>query len=910
MDWASILTLFDRKPEVALLPCKVQCPISCGGVLHVIHDYCAGGAWAYCNTCNFKGDMIELASAVWNLDVATTITKLSLSGVEFPEGRLLPINVESYIHHHVNYRKQIQSFWQQWRNNITLDDNKELRALQQKLGIRLNLDKERWLNGPGLFVGGANMDAVKECFKHSEHSKINTRYTQLFSGGNWGELLILPLHVLPGRLKGFIFIGREAKSPGDVLSKIIRLSRARVFDEKSGTTPLKDDDAGIALYDARWVTDNELVVMNDPVLALRMQCWHLQDHGQPAPVVSMYSNAGFRTSTSIWDTIPNKLIFWGVPTGELFRHARITNSRVYVHGFNENGPAISFTRKPLIEWLEAVNRDARPWDEVLEEVLSTLPASKAEAILMGMKLTSKELQDLLKSCPNEIQNSMVTCENTRVVRSIIVQDKLIREKYGWVLEKHDQEICNGILRIEEVVHNKKKNKNYFLGKIIFKGKEIPFIEKTEIVEASPFKWMRNLLLKEGVGFFEYLSEWEKYAITIAGKFHEPKVSVETEAIGWDDKKTCFVFPQYVITNNGQILDIPIKTSRKVSKVLDKFKKPTGLTVEEITELSQPSMTLLWAMATCIANNLLAPVYNTPLKGIGLVGPGAHSTGMTAAKVLCCTIHYVDTRSDNIAHSLNDVCSDYKWPLIIKASGKTCSQWIDWLSSRTKYNCVVELNWHMAQVLATRTGWNLIEAEESEAYLSITEAARKILPLFLQYIAKTQFELPDLYVNKVMCSTPLRILRSIADWFSSIGGDSEIVLTAANVLSFDDEASKHKRVVQRLINLLCSYFDDGTIDMKRDGYVETKEPLASLICLPGKKGELGKIFIAKAVINKLLTKSNAPQLDSSLVSTALVQTNEGSDETYGKLPGWTIREQTWNEQLANWENNRSYKLRVK
>src|SRR3954469_15641560 len=104
VDWASILTLFDRKPEVALLPCKVQCPISCGGVLHVIHDYCAGGAWAYCNTCNFKGDMIELASAVWNLDVATTITKLSLSGVEFPEGRLLPINVESYIHHHVNYR--------------------------------------------------------------------------------------------------------------------------------------------------------------------------------------------------------------------------------------------------------------------------------------------------------------------------------------------------------------------------------------------------------------------------------------------------------------------------------------------------------------------------------------------------------------------------------------------------------------------------------------------------------------------------------------------------------------------------------------------------------------------------------------------------------------------------------------
>ncbi len=113
--------------------------------------------------------------------------------------------------------------------------------------------------------------------------------------------------------------------------------------------------------------------MHDPVLALQFQCWYAQDNSTPAPLVSVYATNGFRTNTHIWLTIKQTPTFWGKTDPELFRHASSANAKISQAGFTDDGPIKYLSQTPLVEWLGRIEKNARPWDELLEEKLHTLP---------------------------------------------------------------------------------------------------------------------------------------------------------------------------------------------------------------------------------------------------------------------------------------------------------------------------------------------------------------------------------------------------------------------------------------------------------------------------------------------------------------------------------------------------------
>jgi hypothetical protein len=918
LSWVRVLPLLGIQPEAAVLPCTVPCPLKdCQGQMTLYHDENGGGAWSYCPGCRFAGDMIELAAAYWDgLDIITVIRKLTSLGVDLPDDFTLPDGIARYLKFHVNKRSRMWNFWQQACTRLLVDDNKVLRALQHKLNIRLSLDRERWLQGPGLFFGGSNKGTVEACFQpivsqHYVDRSKNAGMHRIFIGAHWTDVLVIPFFDLPGKIKGFLFLGREGRIPEDTIFALLRYSGAYIFDKQWHNMRSLDSDCGLALYNAMPFAHHELYVMADPILALRLQCWHMQDHSVPAPVVSIYRDSKVRTNTHIWRHVRQPLIFWGAPSAELFRHARETNALISMDGFTSTGPIRSFTRTPLLEHLKRVKETAKPWNVVLNSLLHELPIAMTETILLGMEMPREELRSYIDKCPDELQARLNAYYKQTLVRTAISTGVIITENNGWYADQDREQICNAILRIEQVIYHEKADKAYYSGKIIFQDTEVPFCELSTEIEEGTFSWMRLQLLKAGIGLLEYEPKWEKQAVAIALKFHTPVVVKGFNTMGWNKEHACFVFPTFLITSRGEVVEdqnIKVFKRRTPGILLD---KPTELLASTVMALPKgPGSAVFWALTACIATNLLAPVYQLPTAGIGLLGDTAETTGKEAIRTLGCTeysIRYGQQTDDG--NSASALCAEHGWPILLKAPKVRIDDWIDWLVNSEQKNCILSLNWYTARSLAARDGWHIIEAGTNVANIGICDAAREVLPSFLQYVAQQQFRLPAKYGQIDGVSFAHVILVMLSQWYAANGGDYKVVMNALKVSNFDGGARRRKRTVEAFTDLLCRFFDDGELDLERAGFITSGKAIRGLIVFPGDQGSLGKVFIPKLVVNKLLATHNAPTLVTTAISKTLTAEGVAEDHVYAGLSGWLIDEAAWNKWLHQWREWHRHKLQI-
>lgn len=886
------------------------CPLdSCLGRLTFYKDENAGGAWAYCNKCKFAGDTIEFAAAFWKLDLLTAIKKLQASGADMPVDRIMSDPLMRYFKAHTDKRKRMWRFWQNARMRLLIDDNINLRALQRKLNIRLNLDKDRWLNGPGLFIGGSTKQEADKCYTPDAivHPDDITGDIRIFAGG-WKETLVIPFSDLPGRIKGFLFYGKDGRIPEDIVFGLNRYNSAYVFDSHTSKGRSLDIDCGLALYESINYATDTLFVMCDPLLAIQMQCWHLQDNTKPAPVVSVYKAEIFRTETSVWRHLNIPLIFWGAPTAELFRHAKATDSLVSTVGFTATGPIKDFGSTSLSEWLPRVKKEARSWEAVFEAVLHTLPTTQAEALLMGMGLQPAEIKQIISKCPEALQMQLAPCLKYSDTRSIVIKNvPIVESNRGWRTTLN-QLVCNAILRIEQIIYIEKTEEIYYRGHILLKHREVRFFELDTVVEKNTFRWMRKHLLKKGADFFEFNLNWELQATHIAKLFLQPEVIRCLTTIGWNESNACFVFPEYLITSTGEVVDNPsIKgvRERAPAYVLD---RPAQLTIEDIASFpSGRGTSAFWAMAACVASNILAPVFNLLPSGIFLVGESAEITGRAAAKQLGCMEYEVLDVNDD---KLKEACLEHNWPLLLKVKKTFSTELAEWLIHKELKNVILPINWYAAKVLEIEDGWHFIETSSFVETAVLSNTVRKIIPSFIQYVTKQHFVLPKGFKRKDGVAFAHLVLVWLSQWFSDAGGNYKSVINATNVANFDGAKKRGETAALAFIDILCRFFNDGKLDLERAGFIPPDKAIRALISFPSKSGGIGKIFAPIAIINRLLIKHNAPVIDMSQLDEELNAADIAIKHDYAGLSGWLIDETVWNKRLAQMHAWRKYAIRIK
>src|SRR5688572_17351102 len=81
IPWLEVVKIFEPDVQVPVLPFRTTC-VSCRTQnLDIYQDFTSGGAWSYCRSCGYGGDMLELASAVWSTDVYQTLVGIASRGV-------------------------------------------------------------------------------------------------------------------------------------------------------------------------------------------------------------------------------------------------------------------------------------------------------------------------------------------------------------------------------------------------------------------------------------------------------------------------------------------------------------------------------------------------------------------------------------------------------------------------------------------------------------------------------------------------------------------------------------------------------------------------------------------------------------------------------------------------------------
>ncbi len=163
-----------------------------------------------------------------------------------------------------------------------------------------------WLTQGGRFVGVAKCTDIQNLFhpgsyavqpRSNRDGKTSPRRgggpgrSRLFSGEDWDDALVIPFQDLPGRICGFLMIGRKGDpQAGDIFFKAANLQPSSV--------PLRE--AGLGMLDA--LEDgavepfgDTLFVFGDPIVGLHLQGRTFKMHCQPLPIVLSFYGPGAQT---------------------------------------------------------------------------------------------------------------------------------------------------------------------------------------------------------------------------------------------------------------------------------------------------------------------------------------------------------------------------------------------------------------------------------------------------------------------------------------------------------------------------------------------------------------------------------------------------------------------------------------
>jgi hypothetical protein len=218
VPWSQALSVMGIDVPAGAPPFTVKCPL-CGERRLAVHqDSIFGGAWHYCFCCQTSGDLLELAAKAWGCDLFGAVIRFSQEGVDFPEGATTPEGVDQYQEDYLVPRDRLDRFWDRCRR-LLAGSPMQVTDLMRKFGLRKELPESLWYAGPGQYVGACNVLQAAQAFAPAiTKAKISTQ--QLFRGPGWHDVLVIPFMDLPGRISGFLFIGRNGE-PDDFVFRSI-----------------------------------------------------------------------------------------------------------------------------------------------------------------------------------------------------------------------------------------------------------------------------------------------------------------------------------------------------------------------------------------------------------------------------------------------------------------------------------------------------------------------------------------------------------------------------------------------------------------------------------------------------------------------------------------------------------------
>lgn len=519
-------TLNEHVPFTALarllgLPCRSQafptrtdCPF-CGGVrLNVYQDNISGGAWHYCFDCHTSGDMIELAAKAWDMSPQAAVVKLARSGVPVPEDRLSNEELARYVQDHPQRRRRMADLWRRAKEYLSQAHSKPLSYLRDKFRLKGQLSPDRWANGPGLLMGGINVREAELTFG----SRGNAGNQRLFVGRGWDDVLVFPYHLAPGRIAGFMFVGREGGEK-DRVYKGAGYGGKRSDQNEAGLFGLDTIEKANRMF------GQYVFAVDDPLIAMRMQIRHYAGSSLSLPLVSWHDQ-GIYATRQAWHAVErNQVIFWGFhPTPSMIHQASLCD------GYLAIVPLFDRTRHRIEHYIRlAPPRDlfrraikrALPWKQALALWVKQQGVGPVEELLINLERYGMDT----KSLAGEIGYSVEEVVDAPRIRTLQMGTvTIIDREEGWYYVsrtvKRETLLAEAKLRIDEIVVG---DDPMYRGVIRYLGEDVPFACTFAELEDDAKRIVVEACVRAGLGRPRFLhGGWKYNLVELAMALHQPK----------------------------------------------------------------------------------------------------------------------------------------------------------------------------------------------------------------------------------------------------------------------------------------------------------------------------------------------------------------------------------------------------
>jgi hypothetical protein len=671
------------------LPAQTTCPLCGEAKLHIFQDNITTGQWYACSNCGSRGDMIELASAVWGLSAGATLQKLVKLGVELDNDCLNTESVNAYVKDQQHYRRRLLDMWQDAKDYLPRNASDNLRYLQRVYRLKLHGDNARWLEGPGRLFGALPVGEIEACLQPGTMNLNGKRSRHLlFKGRGWDDVFVLPFFDMPDRIKSLMMLGRRGDPVKDQVFK------STVFKSTLGN----EREAGLACVEAVPLSGDgrQVIATDDWILALQIQCRTFHSDTNPLPLVVWHDDGKYVTKDA-WQMLSSKeIVFWAMDMDP-----RVVSQAVRVDGLLSTAGPRDYEDMPHYLRLNpgrqlprVITNRALPWPKALARWMRKHSDSEVEELILGLEQRGEDVSYILRQCGKASRAIPVVRKSRQQIQ--LGQHTVIESGDTWrVAGKRRSLIADATLRISSVIRNQDNNESYYKGSIGRNGKQVPFVELASVVENDTFGWMRRLLLEQDLGVLICDPDWNRKMVAVATLFRVPATARVSSRLGWNEHEGCFNFQKYKIHPGGRVtpnenaLPSPSAPGHDaLSPVeLDKVLLPRG---------DKAGLTGL--LAALVASNVVAPAVGHRPLGIALLGPDARRVLSGLLKPLGCP-QAVLTRQN--ASQLIEQEKQHGWPLnVLTAAGLSRRFLAAWCGEEGVRNVCAPLNEvHAASLIA-------------------------------------------------------------------------------------------------------------------------------------------------------------------------------------------------------------------
>ncbi len=907
LDWREVFQTiglgFPNRPD---LPQSIPCPLCDQGVLTVMADHVLNSQWFHCGGCQFAGDVIEFSASVLKCPIGQTLNSLETQRLFATP--LRDDDVTNYLHQHLYYRQRIQKFWEKARRAPAESSAVGTcgRLLLRRFVLHEFVYQDEWHRRGGQLFGIAQHHEVEslfapKSFEIQERANRDDRSSRrrgggpgnrrVFSGRDWEEVLIIAHSDLPGRIIGFTFFGRDVDQP-EIVFKRVNL----------GSSSVRPRESGFGFFEAingapHPVLGRNVFIFLDPVLASLFHARHLRESARPLPLLLTRSSRDVRPLSLPPDLKDSKLIFCG-PLMETLPLAKAHNALVSTYSVPELEVQENLKRRTPLDFLFLFQRKAIPWIEALRRLLNSAPSAQVDILLESLELSPRESESLQQGLGGPAGERFAAMEPHRLRgKQIVVGGYTIEEtSEGWLARKPGMEqlVCDHPLRVESIYRSVDGNVGY--GVVVHLPHEtVHFVAlECDLKRRTLFDIVADELRDRAYEHFSFVRhKWAKLSLSLALGFSDPQVIPHADRVGWNPARMRFQFPQFAILSGGDIDSTPMPIVREPFGMPALDLMSPAPSRQAITRLSrsEPETRVIWALAACVAHNVLAKNCTREPLGVILDGPLAHETGGSAARALGCGfVDHYDRRNQSVLRFVSGVCRAHNFPCLVDegilSRPEISIAWID--DPHLRY-AILPFSAATATAVALHHGFVRIRSYEDPIPLgTLASAAGWIIPSYLEDLCRRK-KVIKFAVNQ---NEIISVLHDLASWFERVGGNPKVILEAEQLL-FVDSAAPARALVE-LVEHLRSNNEISWFFGPNVGPTSQKAPIA-VIESKADDSTIVPVQVRPWVINNVLRRKRVLAIPTQAIQadlesrSVLVGTSEGTDGIT-----WQIDPVWWNQ----------------